>query len=177
MICNYFKEFNNDYELWLDKYKPNEYGDLLTDEKMTRDILSWIKSWDEIVFGKKFESRRALMNKEKNLNEFGGGKENFKKEFEFTHNKFKIILIAGPPGMGKTTLAKVLANHCKYEPIVINASDERTSDKLLLRIYDTTQLDKLKFRKNLGDREKPTCLILDEIDGAMDGQDGKVNIL
>jgi chromosome transmission fidelity protein 18 len=79
--------------------------------------------------------------------------------------------------MGKTTLAKVLANHCKYEPIVINASDERTSDKLLLRIYDTTQLDKLKFKKNLGDREKPTCLILDEIDGAMDGQDGKVIIL
>ena len=45
---------------------------------------------------------------------------------------------------------------------------------MLLRIYDTTQLEKLKFRKKLGDKEKPTCLILDEIDGAMDGSDGKV---
>ncbi len=157
---------------------------------MTRDILCWIKSWDELVFNKKFESVRAAINKEKNVNEFGGGNNftnNFKKEFEFTHSKYKIILIAGPPGMGKTTLARVLANHCKYEPIVvtyifylkksfqINASDERTSDKLLLRVYDATQLDKLKFRKHLGDKEKPTCLILDEIDGAMDGQDGKVN--
>ncbi len=45
-----------------------------------------------------------------------------------------------------------------------------------MRIYDTTQLDKLKFNKKLGNKEKPTCLILDEIDGAMDGQDGKVKL-
>jgi hypothetical protein len=37
-------------ELWLDKYKPKKYDELLTDEKTNRDILTWLKSWDEIVF-------------------------------------------------------------------------------------------------------------------------------
>jgi chromosome transmission fidelity protein 18 len=37
-------------ELWLEKYKPKKYDDLLTEEKINRDILTWLKSWDEIVF-------------------------------------------------------------------------------------------------------------------------------
>lgn len=37
-------------ELWLEKYKPRKYDQLLTDEKTNRDILTWLKSWDEIVF-------------------------------------------------------------------------------------------------------------------------------
>jgi hypothetical protein len=56
----------------------------------------------------------------------------------------------------------------------VNASDERTTDKLLMRVYDATQLHNLSFSKKKS--KKPTCLILDEIDGAMDGNDGRVNI-
>ncbi len=80
--------------------------------------------------------------------------------------------MAGPPGIGKTTLAKVIAEHCGYESIVVNSSDERSSDKLLLRVYDSTQINNLNFAKDKN--KKPTCLILDEIDGALDGPDGKV---
>jgi broad-specificity NMP kinase len=32
----------------------------------------------------------------------------------------------GPPGTGKTTLTHFLAYHCGYEPVEINASDDRT---------------------------------------------------
>ena len=41
---------SHNHELWLEKYKPKKYDDLLTEEKTNRDILTWLKSWDEIVF-------------------------------------------------------------------------------------------------------------------------------
>lgn len=41
-----------------------------------------------------------------------------------------------------------------------------------MRVYDSTQIHNLSFSKKKA--KKPTCLILDEIDGAMDGPDGKV---
>ena len=41
--------------LFTDKYKPKSYSDLLTEEKTNREILTWMKSWDEIVFNKKFQ--------------------------------------------------------------------------------------------------------------------------
>ena len=47
-ITNNLNTFNND--LWLEKYKPKKYDELLTDEKTNRDVLTWLKSWDEQVF-------------------------------------------------------------------------------------------------------------------------------
>lgn len=38
--------------LWVDKYKPKKYIDLLSDESTNRDLLCWIKMWDKIVFGR-----------------------------------------------------------------------------------------------------------------------------
>ena len=40
--------------LFTDKYKLKTYSDLLTEEKTNREILTWMKSWDEIVFNRKF---------------------------------------------------------------------------------------------------------------------------
>lgn len=49
-IVNSHHNLNSNNELWLEKFKPKKYDDLLTDEKTNRDILTWLKSWDEIVF-------------------------------------------------------------------------------------------------------------------------------
>ena len=51
-------------ELWLEKYKPKKYDDLLTDEKTNRDILTWLKSWDELVFNvsKKLNQKKVKVN-------------------------------------------------------------------------------------------------------------------
>ena len=41
----------------------------------------------------------------------------------------------------------------------------------MLRVYDSTQINNISFVKK---NKKPTCLILDEIDGALNGPEGKV---
>lgn len=114
-----FKKAQNG-ELWLEKYKPLKFCDLLTDEKTNREILIWMKSWDEIVFGKKFtlpqKANKKVNEFNKNLNENSNYNVN---ENDFLQSAHKIILISGPPGIGKTTLAKVIANHCGYETIVV----------------------------------------------------------
>ena len=40
--------------LYTEKYAPKHYSDLITEEKVNREILTWMKSWDDIVFNKKF---------------------------------------------------------------------------------------------------------------------------
>lgn len=86
-----------------------------------------------------------------------------------------------PPGVGKTTLAHIVAHHCGYRPIEVNGSDERSAAVLKERVTramesSTLQLQQNSTRtgKNKNDNKgswdlmtgKPNCLILDEIDGA-----------
>ena len=173
-------ENNNEITLlYTEKYKPKNYSDLLTEERINREILTWMKSWDDIVFNKKFPipkiaipimSNSLSPNKPK-FNKTGLKKDEKNKdnlfqyiEVDYIRQKHKIILIGGPPGIGKTTLANIISRHCGYEPIVVNASEERTTDKLILRIYNSTLIHNLTNLKK-DQKRKPTCLILDEIDG------------
>ena len=160
--------------LYTEKYAPKHYSDLITEEKVNREILTWMKSWDDIVFNKKFtipkiaipinnNSLSPIKPKLKKKN------EKIKDQFQFVEvdyirQKHKIILIGGPPGIGKTTLAYIIAKQCGYEPLVVNVSEERTTDKLILRIYNSTLIHNLTNLKK-DQKRKPSCLILDEIDG------------
>ena len=40
-------------QLWIDKYSSEKFFDLLTDELTNRNVLTWLKTWDEVVFPSK----------------------------------------------------------------------------------------------------------------------------
>ncbi|KAK6507600.1 hypothetical protein TWF481_006027 [Arthrobotrys musiformis] len=133
--------------LWTEKYRAKRFTDLLGDERTHRHILRWLKGWDSIVFG---ASAAA-------------GKKSDKSMLSEEQRSRKILLVTGPPGLGKTTMAHVLARQAGYEPLEINASDDRTASVVKNRIKDVVGTNTV----HMGDakRGKPICVVIDEIDG------------
>lgn len=76
-----------------------------------------------------------------------------------------VLLLHGPPGIGKTTLALAATRSCNMETLEINASQSMRSfadvESLIQSCSHTRSISSL-IR---GDK-KHTCLILDEIDGS-----------
>lgn len=41
---------NEDSDLWVERYKPMRYLELLSDESTNRTLLQWLKMWDKVIF-------------------------------------------------------------------------------------------------------------------------------
>ncbi|NXM78068.1 CTF18 protein, partial [Serilophus lunatus] len=161
--------------LWVDKFTPRRYMELLSDDYTNRCLLKWLKLWDTVVFGKEKAPKKAKPSTAAHL-PFSQPKEHpnkWKTKVQLTEEileaeldqhkrpKYKVALLCGPPGLGKTTLAHVIARHAGYNAVEMNASDDRSPEVFKTRIEAATQM-----RSVLGANEKPNCLIIDEIDGA-----------
>ncbi|KAH3666302.1 hypothetical protein OGAPHI_004491 [Ogataea philodendri] len=140
---NKFKKTS--FKLWTEKYRPSSFLDLIGNERTNRIILQWINQWNQVVFNKSCTETDDIYNRPDK----------------------RILLIHGPPGIGKTSIAHVIAKQLDYEVREINASDERAG---------VVVQDKIKnAMKNNSLTGKPVCLILDEVDGAT--ENGFINVL
>jgi chromosome transmission fidelity protein 18 len=74
-------------------------------------------------------------------------------------------------------MARILAKMCGYEPLEINASDERTGNQILNRVKTAISRDNHFTNKDESTKKRPVCLIVDEVDGALgstfDGESSK----
>ena len=60
-------------------------------------------------------------------------KSGFKKPGKDGMGIYRAVLISGPPGIGKTTSAHLMAKHAGYNPIELNASDARSKKLVEVR--------------------------------------------
>ncbi|CAL0303132.1 unnamed protein product [Lupinus luteus] len=197
-------------QLWVDKYAPKSFTELLSDEQTNREVLLWLKQWDSNVFGseirstsddvlsalkrhssisqnqKPFDSKFPRINRgskwssDKYRNARSVDDSGNSKSIQDTWNtksrgtgppEQKILLLCGPPGLGKTTLAHVAARHCGYHAVEVNASDDRSASTIESKILDVVQMNSVLSSS------RPKCLVVDEIDGALGDGKGAVEVL
>ncbi|GAA5965764.1 hypothetical protein JCM8115_000918 [Rhodotorula mucilaginosa] len=182
--------------LWTDRYRPKRFIDLLGDERVHRSALLWLKEWDMCVFKGTSKANAAAEMKRDRRNKrardggnggFGAGDRDAARPNgiedaapdPWGRPQEKVLLLSGPPGLGKTTLAHVLARQAGYQVLEINASDDRTGRVVEERIRNALDSQALttgaassgkgKAKAHEEGRNRPTCVVVDEIDGAAGG--------
>ncbi|EIN07051.1 P-loop containing nucleoside triphosphate hydrolase protein, partial [Punctularia strigosozonata HHB-11173 SS5] len=153
-------------DLWTDRYKPTRFTDLIGDERVHRETLAWVKQWDFCVFGpqkvigKNKGKKRARDEWSPNAGSSNQDQDWEESKDEWKRPKEKLLLLSGPPGLGKTTLAHVVAQQAGYSVFEINASDARSGS-----IIDDRIKPALEAGAAVG-KSKPYLVVIDEIDGA-----------
>ncbi|KRX71541.1 Chromosome transmission fidelity protein 18 -like protein [Trichinella sp. T6] len=158
-------------QLWSSKYRPRTYIDLLSDDGSNRALLTWMKLWDTCVFKNKPKlntlhqvNREKLVTRKKQqklLFPTTSGDGSKPELDSLKRPLYKIALLWGSPGIGKTTLAHVIAKHCGYYVHEMNASDDRSLDAFSKHLENS-----LLMTGTLDANPKPHCVVIDEIDGA-----------
>lgn len=111
-------------ELWVDKYRPQTMKDLVANPKLAKDLEAWLSGWS---------AARATERLARAARGGGPAKRGAPKPPE---NAARAALLAGPPGIGKTSMAHVVARTCGYEPHEMNASDTRNKAAIAGTVAD-----------------------------------------
>ncbi|GAA5869122.1 hypothetical protein JCM8547_008702 [Rhodosporidiobolus lusitaniae] len=147
-------------QLWTTKYAPTRLQDICGNKGHVEKLKKWLEAWPKSMAA------------------------NFKKPGPDAMNTFHAVLISGPPGIGKTTSAHLVAKMLGYDILELNASDTR-SKKLLEEAFRSKISDSTisgffknseKEREGLGVNKK-SLIIMDEVDGMSAGDRGGVGAL
>jgi replication factor C subunit 1 len=136
--------------MWVDKYKPKNLTEIIGSQETVRKLCDWLTHWDAAHVSK-----------------------TMKIPYTKENPGAKAVLLSGPPGIGKTTMATLIGKHYGYEIFELNASDTRNKKSITEALTDVLQSQSI----SLGTSIKPTgglsskrLVIMDEVDG-MGGSD------
>lgn len=145
-------------KLWTDRHAPTNISQLCGNKGQIQKLQSWLENWFH--------------------NQARGFKGNASDP-----GSFRAVLISGPPGIGKTSAAHLVAKSLGFDIIERNASDVRSKALLnanVKSILNNTSV--VGYFKHRDDAEKSSnnkkfCIIMDEVDGMSSGDHGGAGAL
>lgn len=147
-----------DDRLWVDKYAPDSMSSVCGNKSTVEGLQAWLRAWPN------------------------NHKSGFKKAGASGKGIFRAALLHGPPGIGKTTAAHLVAKLEGYDVVESNASETRNKKLLetgLKGVLDTTSL--LGYfagdGKKVDASKRKLVLIMDEVDGMSAGDRGGVGAM
>lgn len=148
----------HDNRLWTVKYAPTQLTQICGNKGQVEKLQRWLRNFPKCQ------------------------KKNFKLGGPDGSGLFRAVMIHGPPGIGKTTAAHLVAKLEGYDVVESNASDTRSKRLVqdgLQGVLETTSL--LGYfageGKQVEESKKKLVLIMDEVDGMSAGDRGGVGAL
>ncbi|KAF2741068.1 DNA replication factor C, large subunit [Polyplosphaeria fusca] len=151
-------ESSVDSRLWTDKYAPTSLGQICGNKATVEKLQRWLQRFPKMQ------------------------KTNFKLPGPDGSGSFRAVMLHGPPGIGKTTAAHLVAKIEGYDIVESNASDTRSKklvEEGLRGVLSTTSLNGYFAGdgKKVESSKKKLVLIMDEVDGMSAGDRGGVGAL
>lgn len=145
-------------ELWTVKYAPNAMSQICGNKGQVEKLQNWLRNYP------------------KNM------KANFQKRGADGNGGYRSVMIHGPPGIGKTTAAHLVAKLEGYDILEYNASDTRSKKQMeetMRGVLDNTSIMGYFAAgdKKIDASKQKIVLIMDEVDGMSAGDRGGVGQL
>lgn len=117
-------------EMWTDLYRPQSIGDLVGNEGVIDSLYEWLKDWDDVVL--RGNKKEVTMRKGQSWQD--APKPNA-----------RATMLSGPPGIGKTSTARIVCKQLGYEVLETNASDTRSKNAISLVLTDLSSNQSLDY--------------------------------